>query len=304
MQAKSVTAVITTYARPFDLLEQSLLSVLRQDYSPLEVVVVDDNGLSSPFAKDIAEGMKAYPNVRLIQHEENRGAQVSRNDAILFSTGELIAFLDDDDYWLEGKLSAQVEAFEEDVGMVFCQGYLCKIEEGKPEKRVPYNMSNCFLPNPTFADMLYGDYIGTTTQAMISRRAFAMCGLFDPDQPARQDYQMWLRISKKLRCVGVEKYLFVHTHHEKSGQISKVPVKAITGFRRILREFADDFRKSPVALCHCHMMIAREYRRGNDRAGYMRHMIKAALVAPRILFHMDELKKRRGLHASRVSAGA
>lgn len=42
------------------------------------------------------------------------------------------------------------------------------------------------------------DYIGTTSQALIRKDALAKGGLFDINLPARQDYEMWLRISKTI----------------------------------------------------------------------------------------------------------
>ena len=93
MSIKRVSVVVTTYNRDDFLLEA--LSSLASQTTPLqEVVVVDDGGLGS--ARQIVEEFGA--NFRYVW-QSNAGQQCARNLGVRESTGEWIAFLDDDDLW-------------------------------------------------------------------------------------------------------------------------------------------------------------------------------------------------------------
>ena len=61
--------------------------------------------------------------------------------------------------------------------------------------------------------MIFRDYVGTTSQVLIKKSCFAMAGLFDTNMPARQDYEMWIRISKYTKIKGVGESLFCHRIH-------------------------------------------------------------------------------------------
>lgn len=102
----SVCVVLPTYQRPGPLRE-ALASVLRQDYpGELEVVVVFDH--TTP---DLSlEQAGPQHRVRVIANARQRGLAGNRNTGILAASSDLVAFLDDDDTWLPGKLTRQVSA--------------------------------------------------------------------------------------------------------------------------------------------------------------------------------------------------
>ena len=243
-----VSAVITTYGRKFEEIRPSVDSVVRQTYGNIELIIVDDNGLGTQNQKQVELGLNLYlengengkVKISYFPNSENSGAQVSRNNGIANSSGEYVAFLDDDDLWFETKIEQQIKCFNdhegENVGLVFCKGYLRKTDESGNEKDKPYNMSSAFVDTLTFADMSYGDYIGSTSQVLIKKSVFDVCGLFDLNQPARQDYEMWIRISEAYLLKGVPEYLFVHVQHSGE-QITKSPKKAAAGIYNIYKKY-------------------------------------------------------------------
>ena len=93
-------------------LAAALDSVAAQDYGSMEIVVVDDG--SSDNSAEIAASYR----VRLLQ-QPNRGVAEARNAGVAESSGELLAFLDQDDLWLERKVSRQVAALEADPTLGF-----------------------------------------------------------------------------------------------------------------------------------------------------------------------------------------
>lgn len=74
------------------------------------MIVVDDGSIDN--TSDVIAA-RFGPEVKLLHHEERRGAGASRNEAIRVARGELVSFLDDDDLWLPGKLDAEISVLEQ-----------------------------------------------------------------------------------------------------------------------------------------------------------------------------------------------
>ena len=98
-----ISVVIPIYQRQLEG-ERALRSVLAQDAAFSEIIIVDD---ASPDPFVVPENVAGDPRIRLIRHEANLGESGARNTGIANARCAWIAFLDSDDYWLEGKLSAQ-----------------------------------------------------------------------------------------------------------------------------------------------------------------------------------------------------
>ena len=239
-----VTAIITTYGRSAEVVEKALLSVLRQSYSVQEVIIVDDNEYGSRLSDPIRELCDKH-DVTYIKQNGNKGACAARNLGIANSKGDYIAFLDDDDEWLPDKIEAQMKAFkanDESVGLVFCSGI--QINDETSEESEYYNYS--LKKDITFAEELGCDYVGSTSNPLIRRKCFETVGGFWEELPARQDYEMWLRIASKYRIIGLEGKYFIYTIHA-GDQITKDKAKAYIGFRSVYRRYKNDYAEHPEA---------------------------------------------------------
>jgi glycosyltransferase involved in cell wall biosynthesis len=101
-----VSVVIPTRDRP-ELLRRAVRAVLEQRYpGEIECVVVFDQSQPAPVGVEPGERRR----LRTVANRRTPGLAGARNAGVLASSGELVAFCDDDDEWLPGKLLAQVEA--------------------------------------------------------------------------------------------------------------------------------------------------------------------------------------------------
>ena len=267
-QTKSISVVITTYKRKHEYLDAAVESVMKQTYPPVEIILVDDNGTGTEFQRSNEEAYAGKEKIVYIANDWNRGAQYSRNAGILHSKGEFVAFLDDDDLWHPEKLEKQIRLFtKEEIGLVFCRGYTFRDNDLSVLRE--YHGKGVFIKNPSFQDILDMDHIGSTTQALVRKSCFDKAGMFDPDMPARQDYEMWIRIMKYYIAAGVDEPLFYHRIHGGE-QISKDKAKILTAYETMLKKHKEDFRKNPKGKLHKEKIVAGYYR---DRKQFVRAVL-------------------------------
>jgi glycosyltransferase involved in cell wall biosynthesis len=120
MPTPLVSAIVDTFNHE-EFVEQALNSVLGQGFSPadLEILVVDDGSTD----RTLEVLRKFADRVRILQ-KQNGGQASAFNEAIPQARGEIVAFLDGDDWWASGKLSRVVEVFEKEPGVgVVGHGY-------------------------------------------------------------------------------------------------------------------------------------------------------------------------------------
>ncbi len=116
MGRPSVSVLIDTYNHE-RFIEKALVSVLEQDYpaADREIIVVDDG--STDGTPGIIQ--KFAPQVRYVR-KQNGGQASAFNSGISECQGEIVAFLDGDDWWAPKKLALVLESFasEQSVGLV------------------------------------------------------------------------------------------------------------------------------------------------------------------------------------------
>lgn len=108
--SETVSIIIPTYKNRGNL-KSAIISALMQDYDDLEIIVVDDNNPISVERQDterVMEEFESAQKVIYLRHPENKNGAAARNTGIKASKGEYIAFLDDDDLFLYGKIKKQV----------------------------------------------------------------------------------------------------------------------------------------------------------------------------------------------------
>lgn len=103
----SVSVVIPTHNRPL-LARRAVASALAQTITDIEVIVVDDCSDAEFRVQDTILSLRD-DRIKYKRHSMCKGPSETRNTGIDRATGEFIAFLDDDDIWLENKLENQLK---------------------------------------------------------------------------------------------------------------------------------------------------------------------------------------------------
>lgn len=116
-------------------LEETIRSVIRQEFQDWELLLVDD--CSTDQSVQIIETYAAQDaRIRLIHQTKNKGAAAARNRGVKEAEGRYIAFLDADDLWKPQRLSASLRFMQEKhAGFVF-SGYEFADCEGNGTGRI------------------------------------------------------------------------------------------------------------------------------------------------------------------------
>jgi glycosyltransferase involved in cell wall biosynthesis len=196
----SVTAVIPTRNRPRQVAE-AVDSVLSQVYAgDLTVIVVADRGDDDPPVPDFIDArVIVTPNVR------SQGLGGARNTGTLASSADLVAFCDDDDVWLPGKLSAQISAL---LAVPTAQFATCAVEVSYEDHlSVRLASKTCVTHEdlvPSRMSMLHSSTFVAWRTALIED-----IGLVEEHIPGshNEDWDLLLRASARSPIVNVDEPL-------------------------------------------------------------------------------------------------
>jgi glycosyltransferase involved in cell wall biosynthesis len=192
----SIGVVIPTRDRPQEL-RRALNAVLAQDYrGELEVVVVFDGSHTDHSIE--------RSNVRSIENTHAPGLPGARNTGILSLETELVAFCDDDDEWLPGKLDAQVRSLTENRADFATTAVLVSYDGRSVPRLAGTNVVTHEQLVRSRMSMLH------SSTFLIARSALVQTiGLLDESIPGAQgeDWDLLLRASRLRSIVHVDRPL-------------------------------------------------------------------------------------------------
>lgn len=288
-----VSVVITTYKRELAVLKEAIDSVVAQTYPAIEIILVDDNGAGSEHQINNAKLAAEYGDKVIYKvNEKNSGVQFSRNRGILESQGEFVACLDDDDIWTANKIEEQVKILSKDssIGLAYCNGY--RFFDGNMQDTELYQEYEITGANITFEMMLDMDYVGSTSHPLIRKECFARVGVFDVNMPARQDYEMWLRIAKGgYGIVGTNQALFYYRSH-RGERISTNSKKCYIGYSRILKMYRKELRRHRYTKASRIMQLCKHGFKMKKYFKSFGHFMHAFMVSPKSVFDIVGRKMR------------
>jgi glycosyltransferase involved in cell wall biosynthesis len=185
----------------------ALQSLQQQTHPPREVVVVDDGSTDDTAA--VAERLGAT-----VLRQPQKGPAAARNRGVEATTSPLLAFLDADDWFAPAKLGKQAARMAElGARTSCCDAWIVehgRVEQSKNARRVVPAVL-------TLERLLQANPIVCST-VMVRRDALQQVGLFDedPDLVATEDYDLWLRLSRKEPIAYLSEPLAFYRVHENS----------------------------------------------------------------------------------------
>jgi len=226
----SVSVIIPCYNQGH-FLADAIESALGQSYRPLEVIVVDDG--SSDESSEVA---RRFEGVRLMR-QPNRGLSAARNAGLAASAGDYLVFVDADDRLLRDALQAGVNGLAGHPECAFVYGHYRLITaDGTPMPAAERRRAGA----GHYLEMLRGNCIGMHATVMYRRVVFEAIGGFDTTLNACEDYDLYLRITKRfpIHChAGVVAEYRQHNSNMSSdaGLMLKTSLRVLGSQRRHLK---------------------------------------------------------------------
>jgi glycosyltransferase involved in cell wall biosynthesis len=206
-----VSALIDTYNHE-RFIEKAIVSVLEQDFpaADREIIVVDDG--STDRTPEIVK--KFGPRVRLLR-KENGGQASAFNAGIPECKGEIVAFLDGDDWWVPGKLRRVSDVFAKEpaVGLVG-HGIIETFPDGVERTIAPEKDERLRLATLAAAEVfrLRKSYLGTSRMAIRAQLAREMLPVPEKLVIEADEYLFTLAAAKSDIIILHEALTHYHIH--------------------------------------------------------------------------------------------
>jgi glycosyltransferase involved in cell wall biosynthesis len=198
--APEVSVVIPTIGGPY--LPEAIASILGQTFTNFELVIVADgvqNGSLDELAKTDARVSVVY--------QPHRGVSVARNVGVVASHSELIAFLDDDDVALPGRLEAEIALLRRTPDAALAHSLFQVVDASGSPLGQPRGQAI------GYEDMLQHKSGICMSTVMVRREQFFVAGGFDPPQVTGQDISFYLNISSLFPLAFLPTVLSLYRLH-------------------------------------------------------------------------------------------
>jgi glycosyltransferase involved in cell wall biosynthesis len=176
--------IITVCYNSAKTIEDAIKSVLMQTYPSVEYIVID--GASFDGTRQIIS--KYESSIDVIVSEEDGGIYDAMNKGILLAKGEVVAFLNSDDFYAEsGAISAVMDVFINN-SIDICYGDLCYVDFDHPQKVIRYWRSG-----DSYGAGFSGGWSPAHPSFFVRTDVYRKYGLFDTKIKIANDIELMYR---------------------------------------------------------------------------------------------------------------
>jgi glycosyltransferase involved in cell wall biosynthesis len=230
----TLVSIITPSYNQSAYLEQTIQSVLAQDHARIEYLLVD--GASTDGSLEIIK--KYQDRLAWWVSEKDNGQAEAINKGFARATGEIVAWLNSDDYYLPGAVSAAVRTFEENPDVVLIYGNMMAVDErGRTFNTLNYKPLS-------LEDLLCFQIIGQPAVFM-RRSALQNSGGLDPAFHFLLDHFLWIRLARLGPILHVDQTWAAARYHAGAKNRAKAAEFGREAFG-ILEAAAQDKHLAPI----------------------------------------------------------
>jgi len=196
-------SIITPSFNQGRFLEQTILSVLNQNYPNLEYIILD--GASSDESVDIIR--KYEDRISFWESKPDKGQADAIYRGFEIASGDIIAWINSDDFYLDGVLNVVGNYFTRYPTIEWLAGNAIIIDEWGHE------LLKWYITNISFDHLYYGEALYVQPSIFISRKAFFNSGGFDKTLVFCMDYDLFLNLSVRSNPIQIPDFLSAYRYH-------------------------------------------------------------------------------------------
>lgn len=190
---------------------EAIVSVLKQTYQPIEIIVVDDASTDNSVSV-ITTILSEFPNIQFLPLGENHGNCKAFNKGLAQAKGEFIVDLSTDDVLHPERVAQQVDYFskyDSSYGVVFTDAVYIDESGNFMRRHFDYLIEKKLIrkipQGEVFADLLSTYFVASPTM-MVRREVFDQLQGYD-ESLAYEDFDFWVRSSRHFKYIYLDKAL-------------------------------------------------------------------------------------------------
>ena len=204
-----------------------------------------------------------------------KGGNYARNTGIHLSTGEYIAFLDDDDEWMPEKIAKQLSVMQSDndTVLVYTGCNIIYVNDGVKYSALPK------LQGDLSKLILLDNFVGSTSTVILKKSVLGKSGVFDENLQALQDYDLWIRIAQHGHVGVISEELINYFNYRGKQQVSAQTKRYEKAFEYINAKYVtflsglSDEQKTEKAINE-KFLLGNKAMRNNDAQSARRYFIE------------------------------
>jgi glycosyltransferase involved in cell wall biosynthesis len=269
-------SVVTPSYNQGQFIEQTIRSVLLQGYPNLEYIVIDGGSTDAS-----VEVIRKYErHLAYWVSERDRGQSHAINKGFARATGEIMCWLNSDDFYLPGTLRAVAETLANGAGAYAVVGHCVQVyADGSP----PTVGVGKFEGLTRLLEFWKGYHMHQPS-IFWRREVFERVGPLDERQHYIMDFDYWVRVARHFEFKNLDRELSCATYHEDA--------KTGDGFARYyeeLRRHAPSYWPSPFSAGHWrlrgsmikHLYLLPLWRRAKNSFNYRTGLVRKSLAKGR-----------------------
>lgn len=210
MRNESFVSVLMCVFNGEDYVEEAVLSVLRQDYTEFEFIIIDDG--STDRSNEVLRRLASLDSRIVLLEKHNEGLVRSLNFGLTHCSGRVVARIDADDRWSKFRLSSQIQFFHENKNLVLSATRVRFFNNDSNMSKV----SKSYSSQNVVAALNSGQNVICHSSVMFRRQTVENANNYDERMFLAEDYDLWLRLSEVGQVMYVNTVLVdIRVHNQQ-----------------------------------------------------------------------------------------
>lgn len=280
-----VSIIIPTYNRKA-VISRAIDSCQCQTYKNIEIVICDDHSNDGTL-EFIKNKYRSFRNIQYCTTPENRkGANAARNEGIKKAHGDIIAFLDSDDYLLEDSIETRLNTLLGGKSALVYGDVYTRMSNSRKTVLLQYRDISLYNQKKFLMQELS---LCITSSIMVRKSALEKIGYMDETLPAWQDDDLIVSIGMKYKIEHCKRPVAVIVSSRKS--VAKNKENLYLGCKNLVEKYKEEIISYASLFRYCLWKIRIIYLWAGYKEEREKARVKKTLYRFIYYFHYKIINK-------------